>query len=115
MVINQGDILWADFGRPRGSGPGGRRPALVVQSDSLNHSSLSTVVVAALTTSSWAHAFTANVRFRKGEANLPRSCVASVARIMSLDKRLLREKIGTVSREKLEAVLHGIDFVLGRA
>ena len=67
MVISQGDIFWADFGRPRGSEPGGRRPALVIQSDSLNRSPLRTVIVAALTTGRGPRAFSANVGFRKGE------------------------------------------------
>ena len=49
MVIGQGDVWWADLPEPTGSGPGFRRPIVVVQSDDLNRSRLATVVCAPLT------------------------------------------------------------------
>jgi len=33
MVIAQGEIWWADLPAPTGSGPGLRRPVLIVQGD----------------------------------------------------------------------------------
>ena len=33
MVVERGEIWWADLGEPTGSEPGFRRPVLVVQSD----------------------------------------------------------------------------------
>lgn len=44
MVISQGEIWWADLGEPIRSGPGYRRPVVVVQCDALNQSRVSTVV-----------------------------------------------------------------------
>jgi mRNA interferase MazF len=38
MVISQGEIWWADLPSPAGSGPGFRRPVVVVQGDTLNRS-----------------------------------------------------------------------------
>jgi len=49
MVISQGDVWWADLPDPIGSGPGFRRPVVVVQGDSLNRSKISTVVCVPLT------------------------------------------------------------------
>ncbi|PYR05673.1 MAG: hypothetical protein DMF99_27870 [Acidobacteria bacterium] len=49
MVIERGDVWWADLGEPGGSEPGHRRPILVVQSDSFNRSRLRTVVALVLT------------------------------------------------------------------
>ena len=49
MVIAQGEIWWADMPAPTGSGPGFRRPVLVVQGDSLNFSRIATVVCVPLT------------------------------------------------------------------
>jgi mRNA interferase MazF len=46
--------------------------------------------------------------------NLPKDCVANVSQIVTLDKRLLTERIGRLSKSKLELVLAGIDVILGR-
>lgn len=57
MVISQGDVLWADLPDPEGSGPGFRRPVVVVQGDALNRSRIATVVCVPLTTNlRWADA-----------------------------------------------------------
>jgi len=49
MVISQGEIWWADLPSPTGSGPGFRRPVIVVQGDALNGSRISTTVCVPLT------------------------------------------------------------------
>jgi len=51
MVIAQGHVYWADLPDPTGSGPGFRRPVLIVQGDALNRSRLRTVVCIPLTSS----------------------------------------------------------------
>ena len=43
-MIAQGEIWWADLPDPTGSGPGFRRPVLIVQGDGLNSSQIATVV-----------------------------------------------------------------------
>ncbi|TMA67163.1 MAG: type II toxin-antitoxin system PemK/MazF family toxin, partial [Deltaproteobacteria bacterium] len=49
VSIAQGDVWWADLPRPTGSGPGFRRPVVVVQGDALNRSRIATVVCIPLT------------------------------------------------------------------
>jgi mRNA interferase MazF len=49
MVIAQGEIWWADLPEPVGSGPGFRRPVVVVQGDAFNRSRIATVVCVPLT------------------------------------------------------------------
>jgi PemK-like, MazF-like toxin of type II toxin-antitoxin system len=54
-VISQGEIWWADLPAPTGSGPGFRRPVVVVQSDALNQSRISTAICVPLTSNlKWA-------------------------------------------------------------
>jgi mRNA interferase MazF len=50
MVISQGDVLWADLPAPTGSGPGFRRPVVVVKGNALNRSRIGTVLCVPLTT-----------------------------------------------------------------
>ena len=57
MVVSQGDVCWASLPDPTGSGPGFRRPVVVVQGDAFNASRLATVVVVPLTSNvRWASA-----------------------------------------------------------
>jgi mRNA interferase MazF len=114
-VIAQGDIWWADLSEPAGSGPGFRRPVVVVQSDSFNRSALRTVVCVALTSNlAWADA-PGNVRLPARTTGLTKESVANVSQIVTVDRTTLTDRVGQLSRAKLELVLIGIEIVIGRA
>ena len=114
MVIAQGDVCWADLPEPVGSGPGFRRPVLVVQGDALNRSRLATVVCIPLTTNlKWADA-PGNVRLPARSSGLSKDSVANVSQIVTLDRALLTERVGRVSKKQLQLVFAGVDLVLGR-
>ena len=114
MTIAQGDVWWADLPEARGSGPGFRRPVVVVQGDALNRSRIATVVCVALTSNvKWANA-PGNVLLPSSVTGLPKESVANVFQLVTLDKTDLTERTGKLSRTKLELVLSGIDVVLGR-
>jgi mRNA interferase MazF len=49
VVIQRGEVWWADLGEPRASELGYRRPVLVVQNDAFNRSRLQTTLVVSLT------------------------------------------------------------------
>ena len=114
MVISQGDIWWADLPAPAGSGPGFRRPVVVVQGDALNRSRLATAVCVPLTSNlRWADA-PGNVHLAAGATGLPRDSVANVSQIVALDRNLLDERAGRLPRAKLDLLLSGLDVVLVR-
>jgi mRNA interferase MazF len=114
VVIAQGDVCWAELPEPVGSGPGFRRPALVVQGDSLNRSRLATVVCIPLTSNlNWANA-PGNVLLPARSSGLSKESVANVSQIVTVDRELLTERVGRVSKKQLELVLAGVDIVLGR-
>lgn len=114
MVISQGEIWWADLPAPTGSGPGFRRPVVVVQCDALNRSRIATVVCVPLTSNlKWASA-PGNVPLSARISGLPKDSVANVSQIVTIDRQLLGERVGKLSRSKLELMLSGIDIVLGR-
>lgn len=114
MVISQGEIWWADLPSPAGSGPGFRRPVVVVQGDPLNRSRIATVVCVPLTSNvKWADA-PGNVLLTARLTGLPKDSVANVSQIISLDREILTERAGKLPRAKLELLLSGIDVVLGR-
>lgn len=113
-MIAQGEIWWADLAEPTGSGPGFRRPVVVVQGDALNRSRVATVVCVPLTSNlGWAAA-PGNVLLESRRTGLSKDSVANVSQIIALDKALLTERTAKLSRSKLELVLAGVDVVLGR-
>lgn len=98
MVITQGDVFWADLPAPHGSGPGFRRPVLVVQGDALNRSRLATVVCVPLTSNlRWAEA-PGNVLLRTRSTGLPKDSVANVSQIIAVDRAVLTERTGSITR-----------------
>ena len=114
MVISRGEVWWASLPPPTGSGPGFRRPVVVVQGEAVNRSHLATVVCVPLTSNlRWADA-PGNVLLSGANTGLPKDSVANVSQIVTLDKTLLTERVGKLSASKLELVLTGIDIVLGR-
>lgn len=113
-MIGQGEVWWADLGEPTGSGPGYRRPVVVVQCDALNQSRVSTVVCVPLTSNlKWADA-PGNVLLPARTTGLPKDSVANASLIVAVDRHQLTESIGKLPRRQLELVLTGIDIVLGR-
>ena len=114
MVISQGEIWWADLPAPAGSGPGFRRPVVVVQGDAINRSRIATVVCVPLTSNlKWALA-PGNVNLRARFTSLPKDSVANVSLIVSIDKELLSERVGKLPPSHLQLVLAGIDTILGK-
>ena len=114
MVISQGEVWWADLPTPSGSGPGFRRPVVVVQGDAINRSRIATVVCVPLTSNlKWATA-PGNVPLTAGVTGLPKDSVANVSQIVALDRDLLTELVGKLPRAKRELLIAGIDVILGR-
>jgi mRNA interferase MazF len=114
MVVAQGHVYWANLSDPTGSGPGFRRPVLVVQGDALNRSRIRSVVCVPLTSNlRWAEA-PGNVLLPARTTGLPRDSVANASQIITLDRELLTEEVGKLSKRHLELILTGIDIVLGR-
>lgn len=114
MVIEQAEIWWAALDEPVGSGPGFRRPVLVVQSNALNRSRIATAVCIPLTSNlKWADA-PGNVLLPKSETGLPQDSVANVSLIVAIDKDLLTDRVRKIPRRRFDLVLAGIDTILGR-
>jgi mRNA interferase MazF len=112
VVIRQGDIFWIDLGDPHGSGPGYRHPHVVVQSDLFNRSKIKTTVVCALTSNLKRAQAPGNVQLKDGEANLPKPSVVIVSQLLTVDKSLLDEHIGTLSKARVQQILDGIHLLM---
>ncbi|WP_435081066.1 type II toxin-antitoxin system PemK/MazF family toxin [Clavibacter michiganensis] len=90
MVIARGDVVWVDFGAPRGSEPAKIRPSLVIHDDWLNESGVATIVLIPFTSQVRLQAFPGNVFIPAAASGLDKDAVAVVP------------QIGPVSRESIE-------------
>lgn len=109
-LINQGDIywLWENPDELEATIP---HPYVVIQEDVLNHSRIHTVVVCALTSNLQRANRHGNVLLEAGEGNLPKQSVIEVSKVASIEKSLLRDYIGTVSKERVHQILAGLRFL----
>ncbi len=112
MVISQGDIYWLDLDEPRGSEPGYRHPFVVVQNDAFNKSKINTAVVCALTSNLKLASAPGNVLLKKGEANLSKASVVNISQVLTVEKSDLTEKIGQLSKTRVEEIVLGFQLLL---
>jgi len=112
--MKRGEIWWASLPAPTGSGPGFRRPVLVLQSDPFNQSRIATVVVAAITSNLALAEAPGNVRLGRNDSGLSKASVVNVSQIVTLDRCVLTQRIRAVPGTTLRNVDEGLRLVLGR-
>lgn len=110
--MRRGEIWWASLGEPHGSGPGFRRPVLVVQSNEFNESAIGTSICAAMTSNLRLADAPGNVPVARRVSGLPHDSVANVSQLITLDKKMLTEKVGRLPAQPLRDVDAGIRLVL---
>lgn len=113
-MIRRGDLYWFDFGRPRGSAPGYRRPVVVVQNDIANMSAIRTTMVCILTTNLRLARARGNVMLGEGEGNLPQQSVVNVSQVATVSKSELTDEtfIGCLGEDPMAQVIAGIRLFL---
>lgn len=112
MVVQRGEIWWAELEEPRGSEPGYRRPLLVVQADAFNRSRIQTVVAVLLTSNLRLVEAPGNVLVPKRASGLPRDSVANVSQVVTVDRDVLVDRVGRLAGPVMGAVENGLRLVL---
>ena len=108
--IDRGDVFWVVPDDGQGSAPGLAHPHVVLQDDVFNHSRITTTVVCALTSNLRRAGEPGNVLLEAGEGNLPKRSVVVVSQVSSVAKARLRERIGSLSDERVGQILAGLRF-----
>ena len=112
MVIQRGEIWWADLPEPTASEPGYRRPVLVVQSDDFNRSRIATAIVVVITSNLKLTGAPGNVFLPHSATGLSKDSVANISQVLTIDKSFLTEKIGDLLKYLLEQVEIGLRLVM---
>ena len=111
--MKRGEIWWASLPPPTGSGPGFRRPALVIQSNAFNDSRIGSVIIAVITANLAIAAAPGNVRLSKADSGLAKPSVVNVSQLLTVDRQLLTAKIRAMPASSLQQVDAGLRLVLG--
>lgn len=109
--MRRGEVWWASLPKPDGSGPGLRRPVVIVQSNPFNDSQIATVVVATITSNLALAQARGNVRVSRNHSGLQKASV--VSQIYTLDKLRLTELVKVLPSQVMQRVDEGIKLVLG--
>jgi len=110
--IRRGDIYYADLSPVVGSEQGGIRPVLVVQNDIGNRYS-PTVIIAAITAKIDKAKLPTHIEIKANEYGLARDSVVLLEQIRTIDKKRLREKIGSFDQKMMGKVDTALQISLG--
>lgn len=110
--VKRGEIYYADLSPVVGSEQGGVRPVLIIQNDIGNKYS-PTVIVSAITSQLSKAKLPTHIDLSAEKYNLPKNSVALLEQIRTLDKRRLKEKVTSLSPEKMREVNKAILISLG--
>ncbi len=110
--MRRAEIWWASLPDPAGSGPGFRRPYLIVSANAFNESRISTVIAVVITSNLRLADAPGNVRLSARGTGLPKPSVANVSQVITIDKSFLTEKVGRVPPSTMSAVDEGLRLAL---
>jgi mRNA interferase MazF len=111
--MKRGEIWWASLPAPTGSGPGFRRPVVVVQSNPFDQSRIATVIVAIITSNLALADAPGNVRGGKSESGLAKPSVVNVSQVLTLDRELLTQRVRGLPVDAMRQIDEGLRLALG--
>ena len=103
MLVKRGEIYYADLSPVVGSEQGGIRPVLIVQNDIGNRHS-PTVIAAAITSRRDKAKLPTHIDVQAATCGLTKDSVVLLEQIRTLDKRRLREKMGSLDEKAMRHV-----------
>ncbi len=109
MKIKQFDIWLADLNPSRGTEPGKTRPVVIIQTDLLNDSHLSTIVCP-ITTNVQPEIELLRVHLKKNQLDKPSDIL--VDQIRAIDNKRLLQKIGQLNVSQVQTIKRNIRVVL---
>ena len=112
MTVHRGEIYYADLSPVVGSEQGGVRPVLIVQNDIGNRYS-PTVIAAAITSRLEKTRMPTHIRVNGGSCGLSKDSIVLLEQIRTLDKRRLKERMGTLDTASMTAVDSALSVSFG--
>lgn len=101
LTPRRGEVWLVNFDPGRGSEQRGMRPALVIQNDTGNIYSTTTIVAAVTTT---IKEFPVTVVVPAGEGGLKHQSMINLAQLLTIDKGRLQKRLGHISDSVMQRV-----------
>lgn len=111
--MKRGEVWWASLPAPTGSGPGFRRPVVVVQSNPFNQSRIATVIVATIKSKLALADAPGNVRVGKSESGLAKPSVVNISQVITLERELLTQRVRGLPADTMRQIDEGLRLALG--
>ena len=112
VIVKRGDIYYADLSPVVGSEQGGIRPVLIVQNDVGNKFS-PTVIAAAITSQRYKTNLPTHIRVNADGCGLAKDSIVLLEQVRTLDKKRLKEKMGTLDGDDMGRVNRALSVSLG--
>ncbi|MGN0523869.1 MAG: type II toxin-antitoxin system PemK/MazF family toxin [Eubacterium sp.] len=112
MLVKRGDIYYADLSPVVGSEQGGVRPVLIVQNDIGNKFS-PTVIAAAITSQKEKNNLPTHIEVDAQDCGLAKDSIVLLEQVRTIDKRRLREKMGTLDNDDMGKVNQALSVSFG--
>ncbi len=112
MIVQRGEVYFADLSPVVGSEQGGVRPVLVIQNDIGNRFS-PTVIVAAITAQIQKAKLPTHVEIKAEKHGFERDSVILLEQIRTLDKQRLTDKITKLDTDTMKEINHALEISLG--
>ena len=112
MNIRRGDIYYADLSPVVGSEQGGIRPVLIVQNNVGNRFS-PTVIAAAITSQQSKANLPTHIPLHADRSGRAKDSVVLLEQVRTIDKKRLKEKMGTVDENSMNEINNAISISFG--
>ena len=112
MTVKRGDIFYADLSPVVGSEQGGVRPVLIVQNDMGNKYS-PTVIAAAITSRKDKTQLPTHIQVSADGCGLVKDSIVLLEQIRTLDKRRLKEHMGSLGSGEMSRVNRALSVSFG--
>ncbi len=112
MNIRRGDIYYADLSPVIGSEQGGVRPVLIVQNNVGNRFS-PTVIAAAITSQQSKANLPTHIPLNADTSGLAKNSVVLLEQVRTIDKKRLKEKMGSIDESVMNDINNAISISLG--
>lgn len=110
--IKRGDIYYADLSPVVGSEQGGVRPVLIVQNNVGNKFS-PTVIAAAITSQQSKANLPTHIPLHANTSGLAKDSVVLLEQVRTIDKKRLKEKMGSIDDDSMSAINDAISISFG--
>ena len=111
MLVQRGDVYYADLRPVVGSEQGGVRPVLIIQNDVGNRHS-PTVICAAITSQMHKAKLPTHVKLNSDKYDLAKDSVVLLEQLRTIDKKRLKEKVCHLDNQILVKIDKALEISL---